>query len=514
MKKRILAILLAVSLLFCAAPQLLPTASAAQSESYRDPLRYGWQALEQMEDAENLLYVYGELVTGLSECRNVISVYDDSHRVTSSQLSSVVEAVRSDYPEFFWMGLGYSMSSMSGYVRTVTPQYTMSADQVASAKAILERNTALLLTGLEDKSDYEISKLIHDRLAAFMSYQYGTNDQTIYGALVERQAVCSGYAAAYQYLMQRAGIPAWKVTGSSIDPADGSPKGHAWTLVCLDGSWYHTDVTWDDQGGLANIYYAYLNVTTQQIRQDHALDSFYATYLPDCASTAANYFARTDTLAESFDVDQVAREMQANHLQARLYVTGDLNAFIQGYNDNIRALISKLGLKGQIGYGYRNLGRELTLYIQNGTTEAFPAGISLTALPGNTAWEGAVDVTGGSVNVYYSDGSVTSLAMSADMITGFDPAAEGTQVVTVTFDGCREYFTVYNTLPEPEVLPGDLDGDNIVTNDDVVRLLWHTLFPENTPIMGSGDLNGDEIITNDDVIKLLWHCLFPEENPL
>ena len=29
-----------------------------------------------------------------------------------------------------------------------------------------------------------------------------------------------------------------------------------------------------------------------------------------------------------------------------------------------------------------------------------------------------------------------------------------------------------------------------------------------------GDFTGDDTVTNDDVITLLWHCLFPEENPL
>ena len=67
---------------------------------------------------------------------------------------------------------------------------------------------------------------------------------------------------------------------------------------------------------------------------------------------------------------------------------------------------------------------------------------------------------------------------------------------------------------EPETVTGDLTGDNTVTNEDVLALLWHTLFPEQNPITTNADFTGDGKISNEDVLKLLWHALFPEENPL
>ena len=63
-------------------------------------------------------------------------------------------------------------------------------------------------------------------------------------------------------------------------------------------------------------------------------------------------------------------------------------------------------------------------------------------------------------------------------------------------------------------IPGDMDGDGNATNKDVIALLWHTLFPESSPIVGNGDINGDGVITNSDVIALLWYVLFPETYPL
>ena len=514
MKIRIFAIVLALSLLLCAAPRLTLSVSAAENDTaVLDPLRYGWQVLSQMDNADDLLYVYQELVAGIQNAEESISVRNDDHCVTVEQFPDVLEAVRSDYPEFFWLGLSYSQSALFGQVYTFKPNYTMEDEQIRAAKVALDRNTRLLLTGLEDKSDYEISKLIHDRLAAFMSYQSSENDQTIYGALVEREAVCAGYASAYQYLMQRSGIPAWKVTGSSINPATGAPEGHAWTLTCLDGNWYHTDVTWDDQGTLGNIYYAYLNVPTTQILEDHALNPFYANSLPDCSSTEHNYFVRNNTQAETFDTAQAAKVFQANHLTARFYVTGDINAFLQGFSDNIYSLIETLHLTGSIRCVYSVLGREVMLYIWDGSYTPFPVGITLNTLPDNTTWKTGMDVTGGMLTVHYDDGNTQSVAMDSSMISGFDPKVSGKQVVTVTYQGCTEYFTV--EVPEvPATTPGDFTGDNTVNNDDVVLLLWHTLFPEDYPLTVSGDLTGDGAVSNDDVVLLLWHTLFPEDYPL
>ena len=68
--------------------------------------------------------------------------------------------------------------------------------------------------------------------------------------------------------------------------------------------------------------------------------------------------------------------------------------------------------------------------------------------------------------------------------------------------------------PEPAGVPGDINADGNVTNDDVVQLLWHTMFPEQYPLTVSGDINGDGNVTNDDVVLLLWHTMFPEQYPL
>ena len=67
---------------------------------------------------------------------------------------------------------------------------------------------------------------------------------------------------------------------------------------------------------------------------------------------------------------------------------------------------------------------------------------------------------------------------------------------------------------EVEAVIGDYTGDGEVTNEDVIHLLWYTVFPEDYPITGKADFTGDGEVTNEDVIHLLWYTVFPEDYPL
>lgn len=97
----------------------------------------------------------------------------------------------------------------------------------------------------------------HDYLAASCQYDpyvgYGSKDYTAidgtvygenpavytsYGAFVDGNCVCQGYALAMKVLMDRAEVPCCLATSDAMN--------HAWNMVELNGIWYHLDVTWDD----------------------------------------------------------------------------------------------------------------------------------------------------------------------------------------------------------------------------------------------------------------------------
>ena len=88
---------------------------------------------------------------------------------------------------------------------------------------------------------------------------------TPYGGLVNRTAVCLGYATTFQLLMDLAGVECITVVGAS----EHSQEDHAWNMVRLNGSWYCVDVTWDanlrEYSGMSRSEYLwqYFNVTSE-----------------------------------------------------------------------------------------------------------------------------------------------------------------------------------------------------------------------------------------------------------
>ena len=89
-------------------------------------------------------------------------------------------------------------------------------------------------------------KAIHNYMVLNCEYDYDNlQNNTIpwvsysaEGVLVNRTAVCQGYALAFQMFMEVLDIPCETITSYQLN--------HAWNRVMLDGEWYMVDVTWDD----------------------------------------------------------------------------------------------------------------------------------------------------------------------------------------------------------------------------------------------------------------------------
>ena len=103
-----------------------------------------------------------------------------------------------------------------------------------------------ILSGMpEGLSEFERAKYLWDEFLQYVSYgQLQGSADNIYGAFCIRKIVCEGYARAYQYLCQRAGIQALYCTGYAY-PND-SPVNHAWNILRIDGKYYYCDPTFDD----------------------------------------------------------------------------------------------------------------------------------------------------------------------------------------------------------------------------------------------------------------------------
>jgi len=100
---------------------------------------------------------------------------------------------------------------------------------------------------------YERVKAVNDYLIDNCVYPdaepYSKESHSPYGALIERSAVCEGYARAAQLLFELCDVPSYYVVG------DTKAGGHAWNLVQIDGKWYQMDATWNDTETNRNMYF-------------------------------------------------------------------------------------------------------------------------------------------------------------------------------------------------------------------------------------------------------------------
>lgn len=152
-----------------------------------------------------------------------------------------------------------------------------------------------------DPSDYRKEKRIHDYLVGNIEYGYmdgdngdDSNAYSSYGALIEKKAVCNGYAQAMKLLCDLTGVPCQMISGL----ADG--ENHAWNLVELNNEWYHVDATWDDPepDEPGRIFYHYFNVNDEFISEDHSWEE--ASYTLAEGKTY-NYFQLNNLACRNFE---------------------------------------------------------------------------------------------------------------------------------------------------------------------------------------------------------------------
>lgn len=140
--------------------------------------------------------------------------------------------------------------------------------------------------------DYLIRHTFYDEAAMNRNDTYGEVIHTETGALVNRLAVCDGYAKAYKLLCNKAGIECEVVYGKAATNGD-SNIGHAWNIVKIDGIWYQIDVTFDDpivsnisngeyEAG-RNLTHDYYLLTDDIIYLDHTPDD--KSVVPKCTSS-------------------------------------------------------------------------------------------------------------------------------------------------------------------------------------------------------------------------------------
>lgn len=298
---------------------------------------------KQKEIYLNIYYTVEEMYTG-----NVRL----AKGVTTDDLTTATSAYFADNPQHFWvaesmelcwtatdnLGIGFTkffngifslfpgVEKKTDYTEFTTAYCKMSYiydSKEEKDKAQEELNNAIseALAGLDPgMSEFDRELYLHDWLTERCTYDdeafqqfvnEGTvgdriNCHTAYGAIVEKNATCAGYARAMQLLLGEAGIESRFITGIRNDETAGSAVAHAWNVVFFNGTPYHLDATWNDKDlwGIKSGAYVpvtgdeknyelignrtehkYFNVSEEVISKDHW------GFTPQYANgTTANYF--------------------------------------------------------------------------------------------------------------------------------------------------------------------------------------------------------------------------------
>ena len=166
--------------------------------------------------------------------------------LTKEEITEVSNAVTGDLPSFFH--ISYVTDYYNAYYPNwISIRFTYPYEDFVFKYKLAMKGADEILSGLpQDASEFERAKYIWDRFLAYVSYgQLQGSADNIYGAFCIRKIVCEGYARAYQYLCQRAGIQALYRTGYAY-PNDNIPVMHAWNILRIDGKYYYCDPTFDD----------------------------------------------------------------------------------------------------------------------------------------------------------------------------------------------------------------------------------------------------------------------------
>lgn len=252
-----------------------------------------------------------------NEMYTTIINHENNARLTTkdlNELEKVYYAIDADNSEIFWIeGYSYAYYTVNGEVDSIefSPKYIFTKDEVSWYQTQIDKNVDIFLSGINtDMSDYEKSKYVYEVLINNIDYDItAENNQSIVSAFLNGRTVCKGYASAAQYLFKRLGIESVVVNGYANN------ESHAWNIIKLDGSWYHFDATWGNSKYKSSddtvekfVDYGYLNVTENEIRKTHAIQTSFP--IPECNTKDNNYFVKENRYITEWDEDKIGSIMK------------------------------------------------------------------------------------------------------------------------------------------------------------------------------------------------------------
>lgn len=163
----------------------------------------------------------------------------ESKAECASSINKMIDVILMDHPDMFWYRTSSGRYSDAHGIELDHHLVSTNKFQLYFVERKLLRKIDSVTKDLEKVSDYEKVKGIYDWLGVNKSYSdfiMTRKDGTAWSAILDKDTVCAGYAAATQLFLQRLGIESFLITGSTGGP-------HAWNMVELEDGYYWYDAT-------------------------------------------------------------------------------------------------------------------------------------------------------------------------------------------------------------------------------------------------------------------------------
>lgn len=252
---------------------------------------------DQLNDKEKAYY---NLLLDASKTFSTSIHGDFSFNVDDFQ--NALYAFTYDYPAYYWWRSGLKTSISNNAFNSYCDETN---DVEGNYNKIIEIKDAIL-SECKDDNNYKYIKNIHDYLVNNISYSYDDeNGHNLSGSLIDKRAVCDGYALAFKYLTNEAGFNCIGADGQAIE--NNEIIEHAWNYVELNNKWYLVDCTWDDavyEGeSEGHLIYDYFLLTNEMFFLDHFQTKEFN--YPECTDDSLFYLNMSGTYIKQYDKDVI-----------------------------------------------------------------------------------------------------------------------------------------------------------------------------------------------------------------
>ena len=251
---------------------------------HHDIQTYSLEDVEYTSDQEKLVKIFREKL--INRESNIVLYYHCDEEITQEFFSNLVHQLfqkaikhtgngkEGDYLKWHCQGwtvkANISGNSNEGYDLNIFYDVSYLSSLEQEEKVDEEVSNLLKSLDLSNKTDYQKVKAIYDYICSNVTYDHDNlNDKsyslkyTAYAALINKTAVCQGYASLFYRLALDAGVDTRVISGEAGGP-------HAWNIVKLNGKYYNLDSTWD----AGRSTYAYFLKNTNDF-DDHVRDNDY-----------------------------------------------------------------------------------------------------------------------------------------------------------------------------------------------------------------------------------------------